>query len=59
MKTSYFSSVFKISTMNLKNANMGQLLYLARYTKYRYAALAELDRRMNDVRGSANKASNG
>lgn len=32
--------------MNLRKANLGQLLYLARYTKYRYEALRELDRRL-------------
>lgn len=31
---------------NLKKANAGQLLYLARYTKYRNEAIAELDRRI-------------
>lgn len=38
---------------NLKKANAGQLLYLARYTKYRYKAMAELDRRIE--RGMTNE----
>lgn len=32
--------------MNLTNCNLAELLYLARYTEYRYQALAELDRRI-------------
>lgn len=32
--------------MNLRKANLGQLLYLARYTSYRKLALKELERRM-------------
>lgn len=33
--------------MNLKQLTLGQLLYLARYTEYRTAALDEFTRRMN------------
>lgn len=33
-------------TMDLKQANLGQLYYLARFTKYRNEALIELDRRV-------------
>lgn len=32
--------------MNLKKANLGQLLFLSRIPKYRYAAIKELDRRV-------------
>jgi hypothetical protein len=34
--------------INLTKANLGQLLYLARFTEYRNAALLELDRRIHD-----------
>ena len=33
--------------MNLKQLTLGQLHYLARYTKYRTAALDEFTRRIN------------
>lgn len=31
----------------IKKANLGQLLFLARYTKFRYRALKEIDRRVH------------
>lgn len=33
--------------MNLENATLGQLSYLARFTEYREAALIEIDRRIS------------
>lgn len=39
---------------NLKKANAGQLLYLARYTKYRNEAMAELDRRIHEEKENLN-----
>lgn len=32
--------------MNLRKANLAQLLYLARFTEYRMESLIELDRRL-------------
>lgn len=32
--------------MNLTKANLSQLIYLARFTQYRDAAILELDRRV-------------
>ena len=34
--------------MNFKKADLGQLLYLARFTEFRYNAILELDRRLYD-----------
>lgn len=36
--------------MDLTKANLGQLLYLAWFTKYRNDELLELDRRLRDER---------
>lgn len=36
--------------MNLKKATLGQLLYLSRYSEWRYEAILEIDNRLGEYR---------